>query len=328
MPIEGGTDIALTAWNFHQTAYKDRIDEVQKALVVIEKLQQYRPKNYKRKHGTQTPIATGYTFGTPMTEKEHARKLNNALRSALKNASRPATPAIPDGHDDAARKRLSRSYFAPSPGPSKPGTPADEIKDPFSTNRSSPQREDMEEIPLQPIQPSSRPQTRTGERAPSPHRLSFQPNQFQPQHRYTTSALSYPESVRGNGHPQRPPLPRRQTDGGEAIKTAAKAIGKAVLHDARNLQGKQEVLLSWDVSSSYEAKVCIFSFLSVQLPKPSCSVLHDQSSAVSGTSIANTSSHQTSTLLSLLAKRPSRHSNFSTRMVTEICPEERSKRSL
>lgn len=244
----------VIAWNFHQTAYKDRIDEVQKALVVIEKLQQYRPKNYKRKHGTQTPIATGYTFGTPMTEKEHARKLNNALRSALKNASRPATPAIPDGHDDAARKRLSRSYFAPSPGPSKPGTPADEIKDPFSTNRSSPQREDMEEIPLQPIQPSSRPQTRTGERAPSPHRLSFQPNQFQPQHRYTTSALSYPESVRGNGHPQRPPLPRRQTDGGEAIKTAAKAIGKAVLHDARNLQGKQEVLLSWDVSSSYEAK--------------------------------------------------------------------------
>jgi hypothetical protein len=52
-------------------------------------------------------------------------------------------------------------------------------------------------------------------------------------------------------------MPRRTTDAEQAIKTAAKAVGKAVLHDARNLQGKQVDLLSWDVSSSQEAKVWI-----------------------------------------------------------------------
>ncbi|KAJ3514312.1 hypothetical protein NMY22_g14780 [Coprinellus aureogranulatus] len=227
----------VIAWNFHQTAYKDRIEEVQKSLVVIEKLQQYRPKNYKRAHGAQTPMTTGYTFGNGMSEKEHARKLNNALRSALKNPSRLATPSAPDGdHDD---------YLSEAELPHILCSQSRAIQTRNSGRRVEGSICDSEEFTAA---------TRDEERAHSPHRLSFQPNQSQPQHRYTTSAVSYPDSMRGNGQPQRPPLPRRQTDGEAAIRNAAKAIGKAVLHDARNLQGKQEVLLSWDVSSSQEAK--------------------------------------------------------------------------
>lgn len=64
--------------------------------------------------------------------------------------------------------------------------------------------------------------------------------------------------------------PRASVDGVEAtVKHAANVIKHAVLHDARNLRGKNgEDLgsLSWNVNSSHEAKVfLVASLLSVHL---------------------------------------------------------------
>lgn len=237
------------------------MEEVQRSLIVIEKLQKYRPKHYKRPHGTQTPMSS-FGFGKAMSEKEHARKLDNALRSALKNPSRLPNHMEPDEDaGDPSRKRMSYSFFTPTPGPSNLVTPAEEFKDPFAnvkpSGRGSGTGQDIEEIPLETVHFSDRVKLS----APTPPRLALQKNQFEPHHRHTPSAASYPESARGtplfDRGPQRPHMPRRTTDAEQAIKTAAKVVGKAVLHDARNLQGKQVDLLSWDVSSSQEAKVWI-----------------------------------------------------------------------
>lgn len=58
---------------------------------------------------------------------------------------------------------------------------------------------------------------------------------------------------------------RRTSDGSDemVVLQAAKVLKNAVLHDARNIQGKEGETggLVWDVTSAHEAKVCFPSLL-------------------------------------------------------------------
>jgi hypothetical protein len=72
----------LAAFSFHRTAYRERIETVEKALAVIEKVRQYRPKPSAGHHqtkssGGRTPILGG--LGA-FSEKQHFKALSGALK--------------------------------------------------------------------------------------------------------------------------------------------------------------------------------------------------------------------------------------------------------
>jgi len=65
----------------------------------------------------------------------------------------------------------------------------------------------------------------------------------------------------------KPSLDSASADATLALKQVGKAIKNAVLHDARNLSGRAEDLaggLSWNVTSSHEAKVRLFLLYTIQ----------------------------------------------------------------
>ena len=68
------------------------------------------------------------------------------------------------------------------------------------------------------------------------------------------------------GRPTRPQHSRTATaisDTEATLVQAAKVLRKAVLHDARNIQGRPTDLsgLAWDINSTHEAKVRLFPSL-------------------------------------------------------------------
>lgn len=80
-----------------------------------------------------------------------------------------------------------------------------------------------------------------------------------------TSPHRYPP-LSPDGAPQ-----RKTSDGSDemVVMQAAKVLKNAVLHDARNIQGKEGETggLVWDVTSAHEAKVCLPFALSMSLNK-------------------------------------------------------------
>lgn len=258
------------AWNFHQTAYKDRIDEVQSSLAVIEKLQKYRPKAHKRTGtGSRTPGGGFFLGGQPLSERDHYRKLNSALRSVATNPSRLSKSMVPEPETDeeygettlvGVGKKKKRHVWLDFG--TKQTTPSDEFLKDFhnSKEKTSPvdlkTDDEMEEIPLVSVRPPSIPPPVA--RPGTPARLS---PSSPPHHRKTPSAVSFSSTRRGSldrgERPVRPPHTRTSTglsDVDAKVKQAANVIKKAVLHDARNLQGRHEDLLAWNVNSTLEAK--------------------------------------------------------------------------
>jgi len=87
-------DLWLSAFAFHRTAYKERLDEVKAALKVIEKLRDYKPKPSDRhkSSGSHTPMFGAFTgLMTPFSDLDHFNILSNKLRS---ESSQPS-----DGND-------------------------------------------------------------------------------------------------------------------------------------------------------------------------------------------------------------------------------------
>ncbi|KAI0722160.1 Mechanosensitive ion channel-domain-containing protein [Cerioporus squamosus] len=203
----------FVAFSFHRTAYRERLQEVQEALKVIEKLRTYRPKRrhaQKSSFGRSTPVFSALL--TPAHEKDHF----------LGGRSRPGTP-----------------------GGSRAGTP--------EQNCTSSDEDRDATLVARKRKGKARRSWRTHEDKPD-----LRVNTAD-QHRYPPSPLA--GSPANTGSPAGGSR-RRSSDSDDpavviqAATQAAKALKTAMLHDARNIQGKDEELngLVWNVSSSHEAK--------------------------------------------------------------------------
>ncbi|KAF9452011.1 hypothetical protein P691DRAFT_661968 [Macrolepiota fuliginosa MF-IS2] len=216
------------AFNFHRTAYRERIASLGEALDVIEKLRDYRPVRP--------------TGGKPLglSDKEHAKRLSQALKGVTPPQSSHGHSG--DGNDGdiseldnvatlvhhGRKKKGRRSWFDFGP---KDGSAEEVLASPQS---ESPECSDnvLEEVELkQPIPPvsDSRPMTPSNL---NPHR--------------------YPPQTAGSSNGS---VDEGTLEGG--IKQAARVIRSAVLHDARNIKGTNDedlAQLTWNVSSSHEAK--------------------------------------------------------------------------
>ena len=91
-----------SAFSFHRTAFKERLEEVQTALRAIEKLRQYRPKRrhqQKSSFGRQTPVLSNLL--TPAMEKgEFFSRSRASTPGGSRAGSRAGSPDVAD-HSDA-----------------------------------------------------------------------------------------------------------------------------------------------------------------------------------------------------------------------------------
>ncbi|RDB20512.1 Mechanosensitive ion channel protein 9 [Hypsizygus marmoreus] len=226
----------FVAFSFHQTAYKDRVEAVHQTLDAVETLRQYRPPrsaNARKSPGTRTPLFGSMGFSSPiaMSDKEHFTSLSGALRSATPPGSRSqfdhddGTDADADSEDPdktlvaKGKKKERMSWLrGHAPGHGHKGKKASDS--PVLPNAEY----EMESFPLSPG--AATPSTFYGD---------------------TSSPYRYP------------PTPATQAEEGGAEATlvhAAKVFKNAVLHDARNIGGKNEGdgSMAWNVSSTQEAK--------------------------------------------------------------------------
>ncbi|KAH9482890.1 Mechanosensitive ion channel protein Msy1 [Psilocybe cubensis] len=248
------------AFSFHRTAYKERIESVEKTLVVIEKLRQYRPKypastpNFKS--GARTPIF-GHLGISPFSDKQHSKALTGALKNVGPHPTRSNTDVDfrdDDAHDgdveDGDRTlinsphRKHRKWFGSQSSADEP-TPSSKHKLHSTTHRSKGKdkvkvkdetitKDGMEvEIEMSPMSPSK--------------------GQV-----YSATAPTMPSHLNPHRYPPTSDSPRQSLDGGtdRAIRQAAKVVKTALMHDARNLAGKDGTMdgLAWNVNSSHEAK--------------------------------------------------------------------------
>lgn len=221
------------AFNFHRTAYKERIESLEKSLAAIEKLRDYRPARsaggYFRS-GARTPMLKG----SALSDTEHAMRLDQALMDI--NRSRPSRKGGDDEGDgdtsdldnaatlvNRKQKKNRRSWS----GKKESGTPEEITTSPRESLGHDDSIEEIELTHNHPGATSSRPLTPSNL---NPHR--------------------YPPQI-----PPRSGSPQSSVEGG--VVHAAKVIKNAVLHDARGFGETDEELgqLSWDIGSSREAKV-------------------------------------------------------------------------
>ncbi|PPQ77268.1 hypothetical protein CVT25_010850 [Psilocybe cyanescens] len=241
------------AFSFHRTAYKERIESVEKTLVVIEKLRQYRPKyappTPHTKSGTRTPIF-GHLGFSPFSEKQHSKALSGALKNASAPVSRTNTESEQeDDADDGDVEDGDRTLInPPNQKRRKWFGRHTTTEDPSSKQRLYSSRnhgkgkdkikEDSKpglevDIEMSPISPA------TGQV-------------------YSATAPTTPSHLNPHRYPPvespRPSLDGHGTD--RAIKQAAKVVKTALMHDARNIAGHDGVMdgLAWNVNSSHEAK--------------------------------------------------------------------------
>lgn len=224
------------AFNFHRTAYKERITTLEEALSVIEKLRDYRPPRPKSGIRSPMPNLKSSTF----SESEHAKRLSQALKNVVPSYSSHGhgdngnDGDSSDDHDTTLvnqkmkrRHRMSGFDSGGKENLNKEG-PIDISVVPPTTADSN-----FRDIELRQHVPSvspSRPAT---------------PSNLNP-HRYPPRAQPEVESS------------RRTSEEGGVLEIAAKALKSAILHDARNITRTSEddmVATSWNVGSSREAKV-------------------------------------------------------------------------
>ncbi|KDR83508.1 hypothetical protein GALMADRAFT_55000 [Galerina marginata CBS 339.88] len=237
------------AFSFHRTAYKERVDAVEKALVVIEKLRQYRPKHSStpRKSGARTPVLGSLGLSSTLTDKQHSRLLRGALKKASPFRTSHGENRDHDEDMDDADKTLvdpwnQRRKTSTSNRPSwfgdAEGSQSRHVQDRGSRDghelgkvRVAVEKEGVEaDIEMSPASPVIG-QVYTATPATPSH---LNPNRYPP-------ADSPRPSVDGTDSP--------------TLKQAAKLLKNAILHDARNISGRNENDgLSWNVNSAHEAK--------------------------------------------------------------------------
>ncbi|EKM59449.1 uncharacterized protein PHACADRAFT_86174 [Phanerochaete carnosa HHB-10118-sp] len=211
------------AFQFHRTAYRERLDAVQETLKVIEKLRAHRPK---RSHNKSASLGFG------------SRSFN---AFTYLSSSRPGTPTHSRGHSWNVTPSQSR---APSPSPLEHEIRIDR-QDSDTTN------EDIEAMLV--MKSKGKHKQLRSFFSHSPERVDSDPiTPSQHSHSGSASPHTYPPR-----HSHRGDDPEDILDVKAAVKSAAKTVKAAVLHDARNIQGRLDTDLGglvWDVSSSYEAK--------------------------------------------------------------------------
>ncbi|KAI0791637.1 Mechanosensitive ion channel-domain-containing protein [Irpex lacteus] len=210
------------AFSFHRTAYKERLSTVHETLNVIEKLRAYRPKRSHIKQSSQgfgSRSFNALNFATTALYSRPGTPTHgrNASRSAT--PSRPGTPVMTPKTADGFLQQDPDSTLVGSNGKGKGKRQSENHFSP------SPQRADSEPItPLAHIRGNS-----------SPHQYP-------------------PSSARQHGDESDSDDPLHMKQAAAAV---AKTVKTAVLHDARNIEGKENSDLGglmWDVSSSHEAK--------------------------------------------------------------------------
>lgn len=236
------------AFSFHRTAYKERIEGVQEALAVIEKLRDFRPKLRapRMKSRGRSNLFSGFSPGT-LLQEEDPDSSSGALYTASPLVSRSNTWYEDESNDgdieekaipSRQRVKVTDSFSwlgedknlrllrrAEDGNMSYPESSGRRNADGYGKRENA--DNEMEMVP--PSLPPSRPTTPTFN--PNPHR--------------------YPPSVKNS---------RSSFDASVELDTtlvnAAKVLKNAVLHDARNIRGKDDDLggLSWNVNSAYEAK--------------------------------------------------------------------------
>ncbi|KIJ70434.1 hypothetical protein HYDPIDRAFT_105154 [Hydnomerulius pinastri MD-312] len=208
------------AFAFHRTAYKERLDEVKIGLRVIEKLREYKPRS-RHHHKSSTSHTPMFSLGfmTPFSEKEHFNVLSSRLR-----AESPARGG--DDGDNADVEDGSKGRKGKGKHKQRESRTFVKIED---ANAESP----GSEHPL----PSA---TASNSATNSPH------ERHGTAHRYPPTPVRK-RSVDQHSH---------QHDEHNPAIQAARAIKSAMLHDARNIKGTNDVLsgLMFGVNSTHEAK--------------------------------------------------------------------------
>ncbi|KAG5645782.1 hypothetical protein DXG03_005319 [Asterophora parasitica] len=249
-----------TAFFFHRTAYKDRVESVQEVLKAVEALRDYRPKStprHKKSPSTRTPRMPFFGGNTPINASNHSRSLASALRCAT---PLPGTPSklrqsYAGGEDESEAdnedgdRTLVGSASASTFGKGKEKKDSHRLSWPLrpvsgyfsgSVKKHDPEREN-EASPLTPGRSTS----------PKPGYL---------QHQYPPTMMSRISDAElgGNGSAVVMGTGVWVELAGVAatLGKAANVVKNALLHDARNIKGKNigDGSMTWNVSSTQEAK--------------------------------------------------------------------------
>ncbi|KAG7096617.1 hypothetical protein E1B28_004034 [Marasmius oreades] len=224
------------AFQFHWTAFRERLDELTTALRVIEKLRVYRPKFQTQTHsknrssgcGWRTPLwgttptveKDYFEFGTGTSKGKHSRDTTAVERW---RHSKEAT-IIPDADSETekdvkGKKRASGSSWLVLSGRRRPTTDDSPAQSPTPSRLPLPQNESPESSPRDPTATSHTPTL---------------------EHRYPPSLAHDRQRLTPSSRTSPPRTPRYTEDATETLAAAAKALKTAVLHDARNIKGEDE----------------------------------------------------------------------------------------
>ncbi|KAF8305933.1 hypothetical protein DL93DRAFT_2181438 [Clavulina sp. PMI_390] len=221
--------LQFVAFTFHRVAYQDRLNDVNKALKVFDHLKDYRPKTRRRTPGASTSMAA-YTADT---DGEHDSDYfsRSAKPKPMPRPKRHGTLSpereYSDRDDSGTEKKKRRT------GPSRTNS-----QDFNTAAARAPRRQGTNDS----YSPRGRHHSRGGSPAGSG---SNSPHTYPP----TSDAHL---QAGGNGNRR---SARNSTDG-QILATAAKALKTVVLHDARNIKGKDttDADASFTITSPHEAK--------------------------------------------------------------------------
>ncbi|KAI0091770.1 Mechanosensitive ion channel-domain-containing protein [Irpex rosettiformis] len=210
------------AFSFHRTAYKERLASVHETLKVVETLRAYRPKRSHIKQSSQgfgSRSFNALNFATSALYSRPESPVHSRNNSNSATPSRPGTPV--------ATPKFADVFLAGDPDATLVGSKGKGKGQSDIIFSPSPQR--VEPVPITSLGHFS------GTDNSSPHQ--------------------YPPSFGARPHDD------SDSDDPLHVKQAAVAVAKtvktAVLHDARNIEGKETSELGglmWDVSTAHEAK--------------------------------------------------------------------------
>ncbi|TFY72075.1 hypothetical protein EVG20_g929 [Dentipellis fragilis] len=227
------------AFAFHRVAFKERIDELRESLGVIEHLRDYRPKKTRNRHGrSRTPVFASLGLGAGSAANTPGGMEENK-RFSWTPHSRAVTPEpvgtpeniqtdseewegdVEEGHSGKGKGKWLRKSKGKGKGKAKSKR--------FSGMPNASGSSTPDVVSPRDESPATA----------SPHR--YPPTS--PPHGSNNGLGDY----------------RRDDSDDESemvVMQAAKVLKNAVLHDARNIQGKEggERGLVWDVSNAHEAK--------------------------------------------------------------------------
>lgn len=244
--------VSTIAWNFHHTAYQERIQAVEASLSVIENLQRYRPKRHypKAPSGARTP----HRFSAPFHPNDiHllSSRLNEVTnRPSFSQSPSLTTAAASDQGHDADIEEEGEGTLVGELDCGLP-TKTKKLRKTMSWFKRKKKPTEPEPISLKELAPDEQ-----AKEVKQSHVRIMEPAHFEGVHIHAPSPM-----------PSRPGSPSfthtrtHRRGGSEAndrtIVQAARALKSAVLHDARNIRGQDQDLsnLSWNVNSSLEAKV-------------------------------------------------------------------------